>query len=752
MNKLIRIALTFLLVMTTGVIQAEIVIYPVPQGIYYARHNDDYTVKVRQVGEKDWVDLYEYNVKVDMDTKSDATMVQFDFSGKVEVLVQKNNGEIRSAVVRPLSKGIQPEIDGNFLLFTIDKPQKLSVEFNGDRLNNLHVFANPIIKNVPDKNDPNVIYFEAGIHEPTDTAGKCFRIPSNTTVYLEGGAVLKGCLTCDSVENVKILGHGMLLEPQQGISVTYSRNVLIDGVTVVNPRHYTVSGGQSTGITIKNLKSFSYQGWSDGLDFMSCSDVMIDDVFLRNSDDCIALYTHRWNYYGDCRNIHVLNSTLWADIAHPINIGTHGNTETGDEVLEDIVFRNIDILEHDEDDRDYQGCMTINVGDHNLAQNITFEDIRVEHIQEGQLFHLRVMYNQKYNTAPGRGVKNITFRNISCTGKYINSSLIEGYDKNRKIENILFENIVLNGRRITSLEELNIDKKDFVEKISVYARVSPEHKIRIVRAWQEKGNIVAMTGDGVNDAPALKQANIGVAMGITGSEVSKDAAAMVLTDDNFATIIKAVENGRNIYQNIKNSIQFLLSGNFGAILAVLYASIAGLPVPFAPVHLLFINLLTDSLPAIALGLEPHSKEVMKQKPRPMNESILTKQYLLSIGTEGLGIGIMTMAAFLIGYRSGDAVLASTMAFGTLCTSRLVHGFNCKSSRPVLFTKRFFNNIYLIGAFLIGLVLITGVLMIPGLQGIFKVESLNIGQLLTVYGLALLNLPVVQLLKWIRNSR
>ena len=303
------------------------------------------------------------------------------------------------------------------------------------------------------------------------------------------------------------------------------------------------------------------------------------------------------------------------------------------------------------------------------------------------------------------------------------------------------------------IEEMSDEElKDFVEKISVYARVSPEHKIRIVRAWQEKGNIVAMTGDGVNDAPALKQANIGVAMGITGSEVSKDAAAMVLTDDNFATIIKAVENGRNIYQNIKNSIQFLLSGNFGAILAVLYASIAGLPVPFAPVHLLFINLLTDSLPAIALGLEPHSKEVMKQKPRPMNESILTKQYLLSIGTEGLGIGIMTMAAFLIGYRSGDAVLASTMAVGTLCTSRLVHGFNCKSSRPVLFTKRFFNNIYLIGAFLIGLVLITGVLMIPGLQGIFKVESLNIGQLLTVYGLALLNLPVVQLLKWIRNSR
>lgn len=294
--------------------------------------------------------------------------------------------------------------------------------------------------------------------------------------------------------------------------------------------------------------------------------------------------------------------------------------------------------------------------------------------------------------------------------------------------------------------------REFVTGVSVYARVSPEHKIRIVRAWQDRGNIVAMTGDGVNDAPALKQADIGVAMGITGSEVSKDAAAMVLTDDNFATIVKAVENGRNIYQNIKNSIQFLLSGNFGAILAVLYASVAGLPVPFAPVHLLFINLLTDSLPAIALGLEPHKKEVMLEKPRPMSESILTKSYLLSIGLEGLSIGAMTMAAFLIGYRNSGAALASTMAFGTLCTSRLVHGFNCKAKSPVLFKKEFFNNPYLAGAFLIGFVLITGVMVIPGLQGIFKVVSLDMGQLFTVYGLALLNLPIVQIMKAIRSHR
>lgn len=293
--------------------------------------------------------------------------------------------------------------------------------------------------------------------------------------------------------------------------------------------------------------------------------------------------------------------------------------------------------------------------------------------------------------------------------------------------------------------------KDFVEGISVYARVSPEHKIRIVRAWQDKGNIVAMTGDGVNDAPALKQADIGVAMGITGSEVSKDAAAMVLTDDNFATIVKAVENGRNIYKNIKSAIQFLLSGNFGAILAVLYASITALPVPFAPVHLLFINLLTDSLPAIALGLEPHSQEVMDEKPRPMNESILTKDFLIKIGTEGLSIGVTTMIAFLIGYHGENALLGSTMAFATLCSARLFHGFNCKSDRPVVFSKRVIDNKWLIGAFLLGIALITAVVMIPGLHNIFQVQTLNIAQLLTVYGLAAVNIPVIQILKAVRMA-
>lgn len=292
--------------------------------------------------------------------------------------------------------------------------------------------------------------------------------------------------------------------------------------------------------------------------------------------------------------------------------------------------------------------------------------------------------------------------------------------------------------------------REFVPGISVYARVSPEHKIRIVRAWQERGMIVAMTGDGVNDAPALKQADIGVAMGVTGTEVAKDAAAMVLTDDNFATIVKAVANGRNLYKNIKNAIQFLLSGNFGAILAVLAASVTGLPVPFAPVHLLFINLLTDSLPAIALGVEPSDSEVMKDKPRAAKESILTGKFLSKIAVDGWVIGTMTMIAFLTGYHQNGALLGSTYAFGTLCLARLFHGFNCKSDHPVLFTKKFFNNKWLLGAFMLGAALITAVLAVSGLETVFKVETLNLVQLGTVYLYAFAGLPIIQLIKWVRN--
>ena len=337
-----------------------------------------------------------------------------------------------------------------------------------------------------------------------------------------------------------------------------------------------------------------------------------------------------------------------------------------------------------------------------------------------------------------RKCKTAGIRPIMITGDHlVTASAIA-----RKIGILDDNGRAVEGREIENLSDEELD--EFVSDVSVYARVSPEHKIRIVSAWQRKGYIVSMTGDGVNDAPALKQADIGVAMGITGSEVAKDAASMVLTDDNFATIVKAIENGRNLYRNIQRAIQFLLSGNTAGILAVLYASFMALPVPFKAVHLLFINLLTDSLPAIALGVEPHSSDVMNEKPRPKNQSILTKKVLTNICVEGIVIGVMTMIAFYVGFLR-NAEVASTMAFSTLCLSRLVHGFNCKSDKPVWFTKKMWNNKSMIGAFFVGFVLLNAVLLVPALQGIFAVAPLTIAELLTLG-----TFVIVQILKMIRK--
>lgn len=306
-----------------------------------------------------------------------------------------------------------------------------------------------------------------------------------------------------------------------------------------------------------------------------------------------------------------------------------------------------------------------------------------------------------------------------------------------------------------AIEGLEIDKmsdeelKENIEHISVYARVSPEHKIRIVRAWQEKGQIVAMTGDGVNDAPALKQADIGIAMGITGTEVSKDAASVILTDDNFATIVKSVSNGRSIYSNIKSSIKFLLSGNTSGIIAVLYSSIMALPMPFAAVHLLFINLLTDSLPAIAIGMEQSNRDLLKDRPRGKDESILSKDFLLGLGLEGLLIAIFTIIAFYLGNPMKTPLTASTMAFATLCLARLFHGFNCRGKGSI-FKLGIFSNKYIWYAFGIGLVLLNAVLFIPGLQMLFEVENLLAIQYVQIYVLAFIPTLIIQIFKVINE--
>lgn len=307
--------------------------------------------------------------------------------------------------------------------------------------------------------------------------------------------------------------------------------------------------------------------------------------------------------------------------------------------------------------------------------------------------------------------------------------------------------LAVDGVELENMTDAVLDEK--LPKISVYARVSPEHKIRIVSAWQRRGCIVSMTGDGVNDAPALKKADIGVAMGITGTEVSKDAASMILADDNFATIVKAVVNGRNVYTNIKNAIKFLLSGNAAGIFCVLYTSLAGLPVPFAPVHLLFINLLTDSLPAIAIGMEPARDDLLKQKPRNPKEPILNKSLLSAIGGQGLLIAISTMAAFYFGLNAGGAAMASTMAFSTLTLARLFHGFNCRGEHSI-FRLGFASNHFSLGAFGIGVLLLGGVLFVPFLEKLFQVTSLQMEQLGLIALFAVLPTVCIQIYKVVRE--
>ncbi|MGK4061472.1 cation-translocating P-type ATPase [Lactobacillus johnsonii] len=308
--------------------------------------------------------------------------------------------------------------------------------------------------------------------------------------------------------------------------------------------------------------------------------------------------------------------------------------------------------------------------------------------------------------------------------------------------------LALTGLELDALSDEELDQQ--IEKVAVYARVSPENKIRIVNAWQRKNHIVSMTGDGVNDAPALKKADVGVAMGITGTEVSKDAASMILTDDNFATIIKAVANGRTVYENIRNAIGYLLSGNLSAIITVLFASIAALPVPFVAVQLLFINLVTDSLPALAIGMESGNPDILKRKPRDPKASLLDKKFVTQISIQGFLISLSVIAAFLLGLRDTPAI-ACTMAFSTLTFARLLHGFNCRSQHSI-FKIGFKNNWYSLAAFALGTVLLALILFVPALHGLFAVQPLTAQEVWLIVILAIIPTILIQLVKVIRENR
>ena len=433
----------FLLLSSYYLNAQQIITFPASENI---PHNDDFTVKVRTAGGQ-WQDLYEYEALVDMHNVTKSSMVNFDFKGTVEFAITYNRGTVHSARIRPLSYGFEPLIEGNTLHFSLSKPINLSVEVNGDIFHNLHIFTNSPETYKPNPKDKSVIYFGPGFHKLKDNV---LHVPSGKTVYLAGGAILNASIHCDSVKNVRICGRGIVYKAEDGVGVNYSDQVQIEDLIFLNPNHYTVSSGQSNNLTIKNIRSFSSKGWGDGIDLFCNDTVLIDGVFMRNSDDCIAIYGHRWNFYGDCKNVSVQNATLWADVAHPILIGTHGNPEPGKaEVIENIKFNNIDILNHDEPQINYQGWMSINVSDEKLARNIIVENIRVEDFEQGQLINLRVTYNKKYAKAPGRGIENVLFKNVSYNGKNATISIIEGYSEERNIKNVVFEGLKINGVEIS---------------------------------------------------------------------------------------------------------------------------------------------------------------------------------------------------------------------------------------------------------------------------------------------------------------
>ncbi|MGO4545592.1 glycosyl hydrolase family 28 protein [Paenibacillus sp. 2TAB23] len=448
----------------------------------------DYEVKIRSC-EGNWHSLPVYGVKVDMHDVRQASLAYFDMAGPVEVEIACLYTDAESIVIRPLSREIKHERIGNVITLFIENPVMLSIEFNDDRFRNLHLFANDIDKSVPSADDPDVLVIKPGIHRrewlETDASILYFapgmhyieetiiQLSSGKTVYIDGGAAVVGSFVCDHVNDVAIRGRGMVYLADfhrysafRGVRIMHSERISVDGIMIIDPPHYSVYVGGSKEISIQGLKSFSTRGWSDGIDIMSSSDIQIDSVFMRNSDDCIAIYGSRWGYRGDSRRIAVTNSVLWADVAHPLMIGTHGDYDGEGDIVEDIRFANIDILEHHEPQPNYWGAMSINAGDKNTVRNIVYDGIRVEAIEQGQLFDIRVVHNPDYNPAPGKRIENIIFRNISYAGNTPNPSRIQGFDGDRAVDGVTFMNLKIDGVRIDNLDHPAISANQYARNIT----------------------------------------------------------------------------------------------------------------------------------------------------------------------------------------------------------------------------------------------------------------------------------------------
>ncbi|GHD72379.1 hypothetical protein GCM10010317_082580 [Streptomyces mirabilis] len=423
-----------------------LVTYPLPSGM---PTNTSFKVRVRTAPDGDWqtLDIYrpqleEINATTGSGKVYNSSMVYFDFRGDIELEVTYLKGGTTKARVRPDSYGLTPELLGDTLRFTLDEPKDVVVQINDEIFDCLHIITNRVDNKAPAEDDPDVIYFGPGVHTVT---GNVLNVPSGKTVYLAGGAVLTAQVYFKDVEKAEIRGHGVIASPSNGILVEGSRNISAEGVIVLNPRGgYVSTIGQSEKVHYQKVRGFSSRGNGDGIDIFSSQGVTLDGCFLRNSDDCIAVYAHRWDYYGDTKNITIKNCTLWADVAHPINVGTHGNTDAP-ETIENLVIRNIDILDHREPQMNYQGCIALNVGDSNLLKTVRIEDVRIEDFRWGQVIYMKVMYNTKYNTSVGRGIQDVYVKNLSYTGTHANPSLFLGYDADHAIDNVTFENLVING-------------------------------------------------------------------------------------------------------------------------------------------------------------------------------------------------------------------------------------------------------------------------------------------------------------------
>ncbi|WP_320999008.1 glycosyl hydrolase family 28 protein [Phocaeicola sp.] len=434
-------------------LDAKVVTYPAGIGV---KTLNVFSVEVRQ-GSGQWLPVDVYPVKVDrVDDKGHnvevASMAYFDFDGTVDVRVISNEERVKSARVRPLSCKIAPNCVGDTVTFSLSHPRNLSVEINGDIFHNLHLFANPIDKFRPSdkeikralkkKKGGNLIYFAPGVHRlPNDT----LLVPSGTTVYIDGGARVYGNIFTEGVHDVNIFGRGEVHPDGRGagVQIRCSKNVKVDGIVVSQ-----LPIGQCDLVELTNVKSISYYGWGDGMDVFSSSNVILDGVFCRNSDDCVAVYASTQGYKGGSNNVLVKNATLWADVAHPINVGGHGDPN-GMDTVQNITFRNIDILDQAEKQIDYQGCLAINPGDNTLVCNITFENIQIEDFRNGQLVNFRISYNPKYCVSTGRGVRNVLVKDVVYNGTGANLSIIAGYDENHKISDVRFVNLVINDRKIT---------------------------------------------------------------------------------------------------------------------------------------------------------------------------------------------------------------------------------------------------------------------------------------------------------------